>query len=259
MINKVGFTPVNYSVKNNRAVSFTGTYNTLCEDIDIDGENIKSQVKSISGDINAEDAILNKGASTVSGDIFVSSSRVKGDLTTTSGDIKVTENSIVSGNLTTTSGDIGVRTSTVRGNIDTTSGDISLKNANIDGVIKTYPENLNLKGNNSIRDLIIQDSRTNKFVSEHFKESGFGNIRIKNNFFNNVNSKIIINGVDITDTLKKKANSQLKNEKPLEFTLPSGNKVLNMLKFDTDKPGVLILEKGAELLGKLVNGKIKRI
>jgi len=255
MITKIGAVPQIGSMRTNSAFSFTGrNYNTICEDIDIDGEKVSTPVKSVSGDINIDDSILNKGMSSVSGDIAILESSVKGDVVSTSGDIKIFDKSQVRGDVKTISGDIKINNSSVSGDVNSVSGKISLKDTIVDGLIKTTPDNLNLKGENSIRDLVIKSSEPSVII----KDCRLGNVFIHSNNVFTTSSTIIINGQDITKGFSKD-NVKKVNQKTVEFVLPRGNKILNMLKFDTNKPGVLILEKGAEFLGKLVNGTIKRI
>ena len=123
----------------------------------------------------------------------------------------------------------------------------------IEGVTKINPKNLELKGKNTLKDLILLEENAGSSVNIS-SINGSGSIHI-----GGVSSgTVIINGqrIDLSQLSKLSGETEAK---ALEFTLPKGNKITGMLKFDSKKPGVLLLEEGAEFIGKLINGAVRHL
>lgn len=236
-------------------VSFAGnnSYNTIANDIDIYSETVNNPVKTVSGDVEIENTIIKSGIQTVSGDIDISNSTVENGVNTVSGDVNCKEVKIITGDIETVSGDIHLRNSYIKENIKSKSGMVKMRDSIIGGTIEANIGNLKLNGENEIKALVLQDSaESNSHATKMvFSDMNGENCIIFNN--NNRIKNIIINGGKISSP-----NADIKLKTP-EFILPRGSKILEMIKFDTSKPGILYLEEGAELLGKIINGVIKRI
>ena len=251
-------TQQNRNLKNNpkQQVSFNGRYQSINDDIRIKDEVVNELVSTTNGDIKVKKAEINSSINTTNGDIDINNSKVKGNISTTNGSIEVSE-SPVKGNISTNNGDIIADTSKIIGDIESKNGKISLTDSEIEGVTKTTPKNLELKGKNTLKDLILSEEHSGGSI--HISGNGsvvsMGNISGSSICIGGGNSGIIINGKRI-DLNKLSGEAEAK---ALEFTLPKGNKITGMLKFDSKKPGVLLLEEGAEFIGKLINGAVKHL
>ncbi len=266
MISKIGYTPrVQTRPQPSRQVSFTSRYNSTFSDMNFNKEIVNSHISSMSGDIDATNSILNQGASTMSGDIDISNckvtddldamsgnisvyqSKIKGNVKSISGDVHISDKSSVSGNVSTTSGDVRIEKSNVKGKISTTTGKIMLRDADITGNIITKPEKLILKGKNSIRDLILNAQNQETITMNT------GNCVIH---IGHIDQIITDDGVVINYPMTKIAKNTMP-AKPIKFTLPAGNTITNSVEFKSKVPGLLFLEKGAKLLGEVINGTVK--
>ncbi len=264
MITKVGYSPRIQARPSQ--VAFTSRYSSMCSNMFFDNKVVDSHISTMSGNIEAFDSTLKRGASTLSGNIDVESCKVKdaleatsgnitlndtkvnGDVKVTSGNIRVLNCSSVSGDVSTTTGGIKIEDSTVKGEISVINGKIALKNSNVEGKLISTPDDLILKGKNTIEDLILTvRNKINIYMNN------FGSNMIINN---NRPTRIIINGVDVTSKFAEVA-EETAPSKPVKFTLPSGTTITNSVKFDSKVPGTLLLEKGAKLLGKVINGTVK--
>lgn len=272
MITKI--TPRRY---NTTQIAFKG-YNTSYEDIEICDKNISSSVKSksgdiyinnsqinntvsnMSGDIDIENSKVNNSISNMSGDIYISSSKINGDISNKSGKIRLAEKTVLNGDIENISGAINLNKSDIKGNISTTTGKIILKDSNVKGIISSKPENIRLEGENKISTLILTgfkkfDKETEEnidLIKAKLAQQGIFIGSIKNV---NYGATAIVNNFD---NGKLVSTEYVEDTKPYEFKLPKGNQI-NTIKFNSDKKGTLILEKGTEFLGKLINGVIKRV
>lgn len=262
MITKIGYSPRIQARPSQ--VAFTSRYSSMCSNMFFDNKVVDSHISTMSGNIEAFNSTLKRGASTLSGNIDIESckvnddldvksgnltlhdTKVKGDVKSASGNIRVLDDSTVSGDVSVKSGNVKIENSKVKGQVSTTSGNIALRNANIEGKLFSDPENLILKGKNTIEDLILAVSNKINMIMN------FGDMLIHGNR----STRIIINGVDVTSRFMKVAEDAAP-EQPIKFTLPSGTTVTNSVKFDSKVPGTLFLEKGAKLLGKVINGTVK--
>lgn len=264
MITKVGYSPRIQARPSQ--VAFTSRYSSMCSNMFFDNKVVDSHISTMCGNIEAIDSTLKRGASTLSGNIDVESckvnddldvksgnitlyhTKVKGDVKSASGNVRVLNDSAVSGDVTVTSGNIKIENSTIKGQVSSSSGKITLRDSEITGKIFTDPENLILNGKNTIEDLILTvRNKINIYMNN------FGSNMIINN---NRSTRIIINGVDVTSKFAEVA-EETAPSKPVKFTLPSGTTITNSVKFDSKVPGTLLLEKGATLLGKVINGTVK--
>lgn len=264
MITKVGYSPRIQARPSQ--VAFTSRYSSMCSNMFFDNKVVDSHISTMSGNIEAFNSTLKRGASTLSGNIDVESckvnddldvksgnitlhdTKVKGDVKSASGNVRVLDDSTVSGDVSVKSGNVKIENSKVKGQVSTISGNIALKNANIEGKLLSDPENLILKGKNTIEDLILTACNKINICMN------FGSNMIINN---NSTTRIIINGVDVTSRLMDVAEEAAPPAKPVKFTLPSGTTITNSMKFDSKVPGTLLIEKGAKLLGKVINGTVK--
>ncbi len=267
MISKIGYKPTIHTKphQTSHQISFTSRYENMSSDIYVNNKNIDSHISTMSGDIDITNSILKQGASTMSGDIDVSNCKVKngldaisgdisvyesninGDVKAVSGDIRISDNSSVYGNISTTTGNVRIEKSNVKGDISTTTGKIMLKDSVIAGKITTESENLLLKGKNTIKDLIL-NAQNKSGLTIHT-----GNCILH---IGSVGQIITENGAVINYSFKEAAKNS-EPAKPIKFTLPAGNKITNNVEFISKVPGVLYLEKGAKLLGKVINGTVK--
>lgn len=267
MITKIGYKPIIQTKPHqpSRQISFTSRYESMSSDIDINNKNIDSHISSMSGDIYATDSILKQGASTMSGDVDISNckvnkgldamsgdisvyeSTINGDVKTASGDVRISDKSSISGNISTKTGNIRIEKSNVKGDISATTGKIMLKDTDIAGKITTEAEKLLLKGKNSIKDLIL-NAQNKSGLTIH---TGNSILHI-----GSVGQIITGNGVVINYPFKE-ATKNSEPAKPIKFTLPAGTKITNNVEFISKVPGVLFLEKGAKVLGKVINGTVK--
>ena len=267
MITKIGYTPRIQARPANQVAFTSNNYYSRYSDMNFNNQVVDSHIQTMSGNIEASDSTLKQGASALSGNIEIERCKVKDDLKVTSGDIRlyntkvngnvkatsgsirVLDDSTVSGNVCVTSGDVRIENSKVKGKVSTTSGDITLRDANIEGKLLSDPDNLRLKGKNIIEDLIL---------AAHEKINicmNFGNTLIHDNR----STRIIINGVDVTSKFMAIAEESAPPAQPIKFTLPSGTTITNSVTFDSKVPGTLLLEKGAKLLGKVINGTVKHL
>jgi len=242
-----------YSIKSN-PIAFKGNYSSMSDDIKVREETVNEPISSMSGDVKVKKSKANAGISTMSGDIDVSDSHVKGTVKTMSGDVDISD-STLNGNITTKSGDITADASKITGDMETKAGKIKLINSEVDGEIRTFVDSLKLEGKNTLRDLIFGETNgggSNVIIS------GGSNVVISggsNQSVSIINGVVTINGKRINpNELGKEAESIVP-----EFRLPKGNKITGLLKFESKKPGVLMLEKGAEFVGILINGAIRHI
>lgn len=256
MITKINpVTPLNYSY--NKSISFRG-YNTTSEDIDIFSKSVDSPIKSMSGDIDITESKIKGKISNMSGDVCVSSSSVNGNIENMSGKVKISENSAINGHINNTSGSIILSKSSVSGDVFNAKGKVLVRDSVVGGTLTAKPEKLFLEGNNKINELVLTGVKkaaaqdVEQIKADLAKQGIFiGNI----GHVNNACGSVIINTFCGNEL---KSTKIVSSDKPLEFILPKGS-TINTIKFDADKQGTLILDKGAKFLGKIINGVIKRI
>ena len=187
---------------------------------------VNGDLSSTSGNVKVEDSVI-KGA--INGDSveILNKSTVNGTVKTLSGNITV-DTSTVKGSLTTIRGNITANSSTVGGDVDTMAGCITVKNSSI-GSVDSPANKLVLKGNNIIKSLVIQENVNN------------GDSVVK-----------LPSGRNIVTGAAEEA------VKEVEFRLPKGTTISEFVKFQTKKPGILIIEDGGKFFGKVINGIIRR-
>lgn len=256
MITKINLaSPARTNYINHKSVSFKA-YNTMSDDIDIFSKKIESPIRSMSGDINIEASEIKGDISSMSGDIDIASSSINGDINNLSGKIRISEKSMINGNIDNKSGKITLNKSTINGNTSNASGKIILKNSILNGTVTSAPENIELQGENQIKELVLSGFKkaTAEDVDKVKADSAKQGIFIgKIGHINNTRGTIVTTFVN-----NKIVSSKIvPSDAPYEFRLPKGN-IINKIKFDADEKGVLILEKGAEFCGKIINGIIKR-
>lgn len=267
---------LNLNTIQSHKVSYKGQqYSSMTEPIKIRGEVVNSPVSNMTGSVKVtKNAKINADISTMTGPVDISDSTVKGDIKTMSGAVDISDSTV--GNIETKSGTVDVSDSIVNGNIKTDST-ITLTDSEVNGKIETSADKLILKGKNTLQDLTITEQGGSGItgISQSVTgQRGSGITGISQSIIgqrgsritgvsqsisgisgDSVNREIIIDGKRINpNELGKIAESVVP-----EFKLPSGNKITGILKFEGKTPGTLLLEEGAEFVGRLINGAVKHI
>ena len=157
------------------------------------------------------------------------------------------------------SGDIDIEKSKIKGNVSNIGGKTLLRDSVVDGVIiTTKPGNLLFEGTNKIRELIIRGFKKPVKMDAEKVKADLATMGI---FIKNIGQVINVGGGTVINTFHNNNRVSTKiitPDEPLQFRLPKGH-TIDTIRFSADKKGVLIIDKGAEFAGKLINGIIKRV
>ncbi len=257
MITNISLMPLAQRYIRPSALSFK-SYKKTYEDIKIYSKDVDAQISTMSGDVDIKDSRINGKISGMSGDISILSSKVNGDIKNLSGDIIVKNNTEITGNIENISGDTILHNSFLKGNVSSVSGDIIMRDSTVDGTVKSMAKNIKLEGENIIDELVILGAKKGiekseaEVKSELAKKGIFINGSIGH--INNVSNITIVNCFNYKTGDYKTSIV----EPSLDFKLPKNSKI-KLIRFDSDKEGVVLLEKGRKFCGKIINGVIKRI
>lgn len=237
----------------NKNAVFTG-FSPL-SDQNFNNEVVFEPVETMTGNISVTNSEMNGKISTMSGNIVIKDSTIKAEVSNIGGKTEF-DNSIAEKNITNTAGEMTVYESIAKNDINNIAGKLWIVDSQVEGTVKC-PLNLlflgsNSNGGNTLNNVILTEPIA-KTASKTFNMNN-GSIMISNFSMSTINfsdgNRMISNTSFNTDNLKP-------SDEPIEFKITPDDKILGIFKFETEKPGVLIIERGAKFAGKLINGTIK--
>lgn len=252
----------NYIYKNISYKKSVSDYNTVAQNINICSDSINSPVKSMSGDISIlrssvyrpvtnmsgdikiDSCTIERSVSNMSGHIDIFHSKIYGNIENQNGNIRICLGSKVKGNISNMQGSVTLSESSISGDVRT-NGKIFIYDSKIDGTVTAKPENLEIKG---------QNSRIENLTLVGYKKANDKNHYVLNEQGEKVavRKQIVIKNGKVFYGLFDKT-----SEKPIEFKLTKGTEI-HTIEFDSDIPGILILEPDLKFNGKVINGIVKR-
>ncbi len=168
-----------------------------------------------------------------------------GHVKSKSGNIDIADDSMVYSYVSTDSGEINLTTGTaVQNYVSTESGNINLTDrVSVSNYIKSKTGNITV-----VNAIVTGDIETNNKITLN-NSTCWGTITAYTDKLE-LNGKNKIGNVKIKD---KKGFFAIKSVEP-KFIVPAGTTVEGSIIFDTKLPGKVVIEDGASLKGKIVNG-----
>lgn len=237
----------NQIINNSSHVAFKGwfiernNYASSDDNLEISNKTV-TRATATNGNIKLNNARVLNDVESINGNINSDYSVINGRLLNKNGNVKL-RNSHVGANVTVKNGNIKLEQSDINGDVNSLNGNIKIADSKVKGQITSRVDGLKLSGNNELNKVVLKNANNGMGIiysnGNTVSISGFSQVII-------VNGKVI-NGTGMNVS-----------EKAPEFIVPSGTKIQELI-FESKKAGIALLEDGAQIVGKIINGTIKHI